>query len=66
MINIGALDWTLVGGVGVLGWVLAIHFKKKYGLRKRDFVTGSFYVACLTAIIIAVYHILRSLLSLSP
>ena len=66
MVNIGALDWTLVGGVGVLGWVLAIHFKKKYGLRKRDFVTGSLYVAGLTAIIIAVYHILRGLFLLSP
>jgi hypothetical protein len=66
VVNIGVLDWALVGGVAVLGLVLALHFKKKYGVRKRDFTIGSFYVAGLTAIIIAVYHILRGLLLLSP
>lgn len=66
MVSIGALDWALVVGVGIFGWVLAIHFKKKYGVRKRDFFIGSLYVAGLTAIIIAVYHILRGLLLLSP
>ena len=66
MVSIGALDWALVVGVGMLGWVLAIHFKKKYAVRRRDFFIGSLYVAGLTALIIAVYHILRGLLLLSP
>jgi len=64
--SIGALDWALVIGVGLLGWVLAVHFKKKYSVRKRDFFIGSLYVAGLTAILIGVYHLLRGLLLLTP
>jgi len=66
MVNIGVLDLALVVGVVALGWFLAIYFKSKYKISKRDFLAGSFYVAGLTAIIIAAYHILRGMLFLSP
>ena len=64
--NIGVLDWALVIGVGLLGWLLGIHFKKKYNIRRRDFIIGSLYVAGLAAIIVVAYDILRGLLLLSP
>ena len=66
VISFGVLDWALVIGVCALGWFLAVRFKAKYNVRRRDFFAVSFYVAGLASIITGVYHILRGLLFLTP
>ena len=49
VISFGVLDWALVIGVCALGWFLAVRFKAKYNVRRRDFFAVSFYVAGLAA-----------------
>ena len=66
MAAIGMLDWALVLGVVVLGWILAVYLKRKYKIDKRDFIITSFFVAGLTAILIGAYQVLRSLLVITP
>ena len=66
MARISALDWTLVLGVLLLGWFLAVFLKSKYKVPKREFFVFSSFVAGLAAILIGVYHVLRGLLGLSP
>ena len=66
MSHISILDWVLLLGIVLLGWFLAVYFKKKYNIFKRDFLIASFFVAGLTAIIIGAYHLLRGMLMLTP
>jgi uncharacterized membrane protein len=64
--GIHALDWTLTFGVILLGLFLAVHFKKQYNIKRREFFAASFFVAALSVIVTSGYHVLRGLLLLSP
>ncbi len=66
MANISALDWALALGVVLLGGFLAVYFKSKYKIPKREFFAFSCFIAGLGAILIGAYHVLRGLLGLAP
>lgn len=66
MASISTIDWALAFGVVLLGWLLAVYFKTKYKIPKREFFAFSIFVAGLAAIFIWVYHTLRTLRVLFP
>jgi hypothetical protein len=66
MNRLDPLDWALLIGVCLLGWFLAVYLKSKYKIQKRDFFMVSIFVSALASLLIAAYHVLRGLLSLTP
>lgn len=64
MTSLGVLDWLLIVGILVLGTFLAVHFEKRYKVAKLDFLITTVFVACLAAMLIGVYHLLRTAFSI--
>ena len=58
------LEWSLIIDVLVFGTFLAVDFEKKYKVAKLDFIFTTLYVACLAAMLIGVYHLLRNVFSI--
>jgi len=58
MAGFNPLDVLLVVGVIVLGVLLAIEHKKKYKTEMLDFFFDTFYIACVAAVLVGLYHIL--------
>lgn len=66
MANISAIDLALAVGLVLLGWLLAVYFKSKYKVPKREFFAFSFFVAGLAIMLIWAYHMLRTVRYLFP
>ena len=55
----GILDWVLMLGVVGFGVFLAIRVNKVYRVAIFDFVSVTFYIACLASTITGLYHYFR-------
>jgi hypothetical protein len=58
MFGIRPFDLLLVVGVIALGVLLAIEHKKKYKTETLDFFFETFYIACVAAVLVGLYHLL--------
>jgi hypothetical protein len=61
MFGIKPFDLILVLGVVVLGVLLSIEHKKKYKTEALDFFFDTFYIACVAAVLVGLYHLLTQL-----
>ena len=57
------LDVMLVVGVLAFGTLLSVRMHQRYKISHVDFLATTAYVACLAALIVAVYHAFRGLYS---
>lgn len=58
------LDLLLVVGVLAFGTLLSVRMNQRYKVSHVDFLATTAYVACLAALIVAVYHAFRGLFSI--